>query len=171
MVRPPIDDANAFSASTAPPFANVIVALDGSELAETILPHALSVAAASGARVLLLRVVEPVRAPLPALVGRDDPVTDRAQDTRDTAWRTASTYLNDVAAVVRDRHPSLDIDRELRFANSPGAAILKCAEAHERPLIALASHGRGLSRIFLGSVASAVVRGASAVLMCRARAV
>jgi nucleotide-binding universal stress UspA family protein len=44
----------------------------------------------------------------------------------------------------------------------PAEAILGDAEAQQVDLIALATHGRGgVSRLFLGSVADKVVRGAT----------
>jgi nucleotide-binding universal stress UspA family protein len=132
-----------------PPFESIIVALDGSAFAEQVLPHAVSVAKASNARLILLRVVEPA-------------------EGHDFATRQASAYLEEVARRESGTHSSLDVHVET--GSSPGSAILEYAQALARPLIGMASHGRGLARLFLGSVADEVVRGApSAVLMVRPR--
>jgi len=150
MVRPPGIPAADRDAAYEPPFENIIVALDGSAFAEQVLPHAATVAKASNARLIVLRVVE-------------------LAEERDFATRQASEYLEEVAKRESDMHSPLDVHVEA--GGSPGSAILEYAHALARPLIAMASHGRGLSRLFLGSVADEVVRGApSAVLMVRPRA-
>lgn len=149
MLRPQDETSVTDGAQSAAPFANVIVALDGSAFAEQVIPHAASVATASNARLLFIRVVDPA-AP------------------SDAAFRQACTYMEDIAGLV-NYEGSLS-DARIEAHASPGAAILECAAALERPLIALASHGRGFSRLFLGSVADEVVRGSPrAVLMVRPR--
>jgi nucleotide-binding universal stress UspA family protein len=149
MVRPQGETSVTNGASPDGPFANVIVALDGSTFAEQVIPHAASVATASNARLLFIRVVDPA-AP------------------NDAAFRQAGTYMEDIAGLV-NYEGSLS-DARVEAHASPGAAILECAAALERPLIAMASHGRGFSRLFLGSVADEVVRGSPrAVLMVRPR--
>jgi nucleotide-binding universal stress UspA family protein len=50
----------------------------------------------------------------------------------------------------------------VEIAEQPAAAILKEAKAPAMDMVALETHGRrGLSRLFLGSVANKVIRGAS----------
>jgi nucleotide-binding universal stress UspA family protein len=44
-------------------------------------------------------------------------------------------------------------------AESPARGIINFAEAHEVDVIAMSTHGRGASRLFLGSVADKVIRG------------
>jgi nucleotide-binding universal stress UspA family protein len=147
MLRPPGMPAADRDDANKPPFKNIIVALDGSAFAEQVLPHAATVAKASNARLILLRIVEPA-------------------ENNDFATRQASAYLDEVARRESSTHSSLDVHVEK--GASPGSAILEYAHALARPLIGMASHGRGLSRLFLGSVADEVVRGApSAVLMVR----
>jgi nucleotide-binding universal stress UspA family protein len=67
------------------------------------------------------------------------------------------------------REQGLEVRTRVVTEGRPVAAILSEAEAGHCDLIALATHGRrGLSRLFLGSVADKVVRGAAAsVLLCR----
>ncbi|MGE5732197.1 MAG: universal stress protein [Gemmatimonas sp.] len=147
MVRPPSEPDATHRVATESPFANIVIPLDGSAFAEQVLPHAISVAWTSTGRLVLLRVVE-------------------SREKSSAAIRQASAYLNDVASRMRSECSSVDARVEVH--SSPGAAILACAAALERPLVAMASHGRGLSRLFLGSVADEVVRGtAGAVLMIR----
>jgi nucleotide-binding universal stress UspA family protein len=148
-LRPQGETSVTNGASPDGPFANVIVALDGSTFAEQVIPHAASVATASNARLLFIRVVDPA-AP------------------NDAAFRQAGTYMEDIAGLVN--YEGSFSDARIEAHASPGAAILECAAALERPLIAMASHGRGFSRLFLGSVADEVVRGSPrAMLMVRPR--
>jgi nucleotide-binding universal stress UspA family protein len=76
-------------------------------------------------------------------------------------------YLEGVARPLREQ--GLTVRTRAVAEGRPAAAILAEAEAQPCDLIALATHGRrGLSRLFLGSVADKVVRGAAAsVLLCR----
>ena len=76
-------------------------------------------------------------------------------------------YANELQSPARER-PATKRNRAVAEGR-PAAAILAEAEAQHCDLIALATHGRrGLSRLFLGSVADKVVRGAAAsVLLCR----
>ena len=149
MVRPHDENGAANLVSTDAPFAEVIVALDGSPFAEQVLPHAMGVARASNAHLTLLRSVD-------AAAGVD-------------ATRDACAYLQSIASRTADGCPPADTRVEAN--RSPAAAILSIASASVRPLVAMASHGRGLSRLFLGSVADEVVRAIPGpVLMIRPRA-
>jgi nucleotide-binding universal stress UspA family protein len=145
FVRPP-DDRDASRPLPTPVFANVLVALDGSPIAERILPHASIVAEAVGAPLLLFRAV-----PIGGVIAGE-----------------AYASMRDVAAKYQAQHPRLRVRPEIRFTDAPGSAIISRARSLERPLIALGSNGRGLSRFVLGSVADDVLRGApQAVLMIR----
>lgn len=149
MVRPHGEGAATNLMSTDAPFDEVIAALDGSPFAEQILPHAACVARASNANLTLLRVVDP--------------------GGGEHATRDACAYLESVArrAAAEGSAPAAT---RVETRRSPGAAILARAAESARPLVAMASHGRGLSRLFLGSVADEVMRGISgAVLMIRPR--
>ncbi len=152
MFRPPSDAERDHGVRSS--FGSVIVALDGSAFSEAVLPHALHLAAASKAPVVLLRVIESV--------------DDLGGETNRREQRAACRYLRALAARSRGLDPSLAIDVAAPIAGAPGPAILASAAAHDRPLIALATHGHGLSRLFVGSVADSVLRGApDAVLMVR----
>jgi len=60
---------------------------------------------------------------------------------------------------------------EVQATGDPGEAIQIRARRLERPLIALGSHGRGVSRYVFGSVADEVLRGKpQALLMIRSPA-
>ncbi|HVX38546.1 MAG TPA: universal stress protein [Gemmatimonadaceae bacterium] len=120
-------------------FDTVIVALDGSSFAAQALPPAIGLADAMHAHVLLLRLV-------PAEADLDE----------------AEAYLASVAERIRFVHADLRVTCDARVARAPAAAVTACATAAERPLVALATHGRGLSRFVIGSVADGVIRAGQA---------
>lgn len=140
----------------------ILVPLDGSALAEAILPHAVLVAGHTGRGLTLLRVVpsptliEPVGGALPATGRRIDALAGDIEEAR--------RYLAAVAA--RLAGTALPIET-LVAEGDPAAAILEYATRHtEGLLIAMATHGRtGARRWVFGSVAERVLHAAPAPLL------
>lgn len=146
-----------------PPVRHLLVALDGTKAAEAVLPKAVELGEAMGARFTLLRVVSTVPAyPIPAGVvppGLDEEVM--------RVRAAAAAYLERVAAPLRDK--GLDVRTLVAVDPDPGRAILE--EAHDLgcDLIALESHGRsGLARLLHGSVTGDVVRHATTPVLTHA---
>ena len=142
--------------ATRPP--SVLILLDGSPLAERVLAPAGAVAAALGARVRLLRILEPppvsTYAHMPHLA-----VTLRDQE-RDLGRQ----YLDGLRGRLPDGLASVDTQAVL--GHRPASDIHQIAVAKQFDLIALASHGRGgLSRMLLGSVAADLVQRATTPLL------
>jgi len=139
----------------------VLVALDGSPAAETILPFVLGFAGPLGLDVTLLRVNVPVRPTIvegTALAMLEDPETDQID---------AEEYLAPLAVDLRRR--GLRVTTRVR--SGPAAEeILKAASESKVDLIAMTTHGRsGLERLILGSVAESVLRTTTLpVLLMRA---
>jgi nucleotide-binding universal stress UspA family protein len=135
----------------------LLVGLDGSPLAETILGAAAGLAARLHAEVTLLHVI-----PVPERPAVPDPeaALDRmlAEETR-----RARRYLEDVARrLARD---GLAV-RTVVAAGEPAAEIVRYAEQARIDLIALATHGRtGVGRWLHGSVAEAVLHTATVPLL------
>lgn len=145
------------------PFEHILVPLDGTPLAEQILEPAGALAKLTGAEIRLIRVVQPV-APmnLPGGVGAFGEVAhhmmDRIDELHGELKSEARDYLEKVAERLRGQ--GLTVNTQVAVAEQPGVSILLCAEP-PIDLIALETHGRrGLSRLFLGSVADKVIRGA-----------
>jgi nucleotide-binding universal stress UspA family protein len=142
----------------SPPFRRMLIALDGSSLAEKALTPALEIGRLMGATCTLLRVVEPVMQvditpewSVPA--GVDETLTQQLCDQADA-------YLKEISQRLRGE--GVDCQTRVVAHPQPAAAILDEARDQQADLIALATHGRGhLKRFFLGSVADKVVRGAS----------
>ncbi|MGZ8532100.1 MAG: universal stress protein [Candidatus Binatia bacterium] len=120
-------------------YKKILVPLDGSKLAEQVLPYARSLAGAYGAAVTLLRVSDPdARLPF-------------------SASQSASDYLNYTAASLQP----LSVE-SLEKIGKPAEVIVDSAAAGSNCLIAMATHGvTGPRRWFLGSVASKVVQSAA----------
>jgi nucleotide-binding universal stress UspA family protein len=135
----------------------ILVALDGSMLAETALWSALDLAGKSSGTLSLVRAAE-----AHALPG-----TDKVE-AQVTAIREAEEYL---AAVVR-RLTDRGFQRvETHVWYGPAAAaIVEAAAAQKADMIVMCTHGRtGLGRLVLGSVAESVLRGTTIpILIVRA---
>ena len=133
-------------------YKHALVPLDGSPVAEAIIPFILEIAGPLDMAVRLLSVVEPI----PPVVGEgatavvvDDPIARE---------RDAEEYLAPSAAALRGR--GVDADWEVRHG-SAATAILGAAKSFGADLIAMSTHGRsGLGRLLFGSVAEQVLRHA-----------
>ena len=140
-------------------FKKVLVPLDGSVIASDALASAGMLARCSGAKLVLLRVVKPVPMiivdpglplmyppPVP-----DDVLTNRLVDD-------AKEHLADVAGRTA-RTVGINVESHVVVESSVAHAIIAFAYANEVDVIAMSTHGRGASRLIIGSVADKVLRG------------
>jgi nucleotide-binding universal stress UspA family protein len=129
----------------------MLVPLDGSDLAETILPLVEQVAGPLESEVILVRVVEPVST-AEALVsaGVVSPATLARRELE------AKRYL----ARMEPRLSKKGLRVRTRIALGPPAeAILGAVKTSGADLVAMTTHGRsGLGRALFGSVAESVLR-------------
>jgi nucleotide-binding universal stress UspA family protein len=133
-------------------YKRALVPLDGSAVAEAIIPFILQIAGPLDMAVRLLRVVEPIR---PMVVEGARPLIVVDPVVRE---REAEEYLARIAAELRGR--GVDVAPEVRRGAAP-AAILAAAKSCSADLIAMSTHGRsGLGRLLFGSVAEQVLRHA-----------
>lgn len=144
----------------------IIVPLDGSTLAETVLPYAIALARATACHLRLLRIVaaeDAIRTWPPAA-----PLVTRERWAIE-ARRAARTYLANVA--TRLQPSGVEVHREVLAAEDVAVGIVTRATQDMRvAMIAMSTHGRsGLSRWLFGSVAEKVLRAASTpILLVRA---
>lgn len=144
------------------PLQRILIALDGSPLAERALEPALALGQPMQAEYTLIQAVDTqvlaYAASLPA-IGVDDQLMEQQREA-------AASYLAEQAAQLAER--GLKVETVVTYG-SPASAILKYAQRKRMDLIGLATHGRsGLQRALLGSVADKIVRGATVpVLLCR----
>ena len=147
LVRP---TAEAREPSWQPQLRKLLVALDGSEFAERVLPFARALAMRFQSELLLLTVPE---VPEAQMYG---PMADAVQDIRLQAEEKIREYLESVAEGLREE--GLHV-RTLVTGSGPARTIVSVSEVEGVDLIMLATHGRGgLDRLFVGSVADRVVR-------------
>jgi nucleotide-binding universal stress UspA family protein len=140
-------------------YERILVALDGSDLAEHILPHVEALGQALGATLVLLRAAassELVAAGLTA--GEAFPPADFVDPSSVTAagYAEVDGYLATVAERLRGRGLRV---QTARAEGDAADAILRLADEVDADLIAMTTHGRtGLRRLVVGSVAGAVLR-------------
>jgi nucleotide-binding universal stress UspA family protein len=147
-------------------YARILVALDGSELAEQILPHVECLAEKFGATVTLIRATMPVEQAVAPELGIEAVFVDPTPIIEEER-REAARYLEHVAERFQGRGIAVQCAQP---EGSPAVAILEHARRYNTDLIALTTHGRGgLGRLVFGSVADEVLRKAPCpVLLVRA---
>ncbi|MFV9503890.1 MAG: universal stress protein [Oscillochloridaceae bacterium umkhey_bin13] len=135
-------------------YRHILVPLDGSPLAEQVLPHVHAMAANEGtSKITLLRAVPPV---FTTSVDYSGMLAATATDALETLEDDAREYLDRIAASFRAEGYTVQIE----ISAMPAAeAILDYADSQHADLIAIATHGRsGISRWVFGSVTQKVVQ-------------
>ena len=140
----------------------ILVALDGSQPSEQILPYARHLAKRLNIPVALLQVIEP-EALIPLVAGKPE----RYPEVLAAQRGTIGAYLNRVATSFPNSR-SVDCLVEV---GKPAEIIADKAAAETGTLIAMTTHGRsGIQRWLLGSVAEKVLHAASNhLLLVRAK--
>ena len=128
----------------------VIVPLDGSELSEKSIPHAVSLAALAGARMLCIRSTTMAFA-------------SQSGDGASKERQNCLEYLEG----FRDQAAEAGVKFECKVPSGTAAgAIIEAAKEESGGLIVMTTHGRtGFRRAVLGSVADQVIRAASAPVL------
>jgi nucleotide-binding universal stress UspA family protein len=168
LLLPPRAHVPPRADETHPLFRHVLIPLDGSSLAEDILPAAAALAQIGHARLTLLRCIEVYRLPAVAQLYLPEPIL--TDDGLDELTTIAREYLELRAAELRKRYPALEVVVQVEIGESAAAMIVDAAKVESADLIAMATHGRGATRLMIGSVADKVLRsGVSPVLLLRPR--
>jgi nucleotide-binding universal stress UspA family protein len=138
-----------------PAFHHLLVPLDGSRLAEIVLPTALGFAKGIGAQVTLLHVLE-----------RGAPQTVHGEPHL-TEARAAEHYLREVAGRNAVDGLALDLHVHANEENDVAASIVDHVRELDADLTVLTPHGRGgLRRWLIGTIAHQVLqRGSTPVLL------
>lgn len=135
-------------------YSKILVPLDGSETAETVIKF-IEELSSPPAEVVLLRVTEPVEHDILAETGRLIPIWEQ----RVSLETNLGHYLRRTGEALRRR--GIKVTTEVRFGK-PVKEIQTAASAHHVDLVAMTSHGRkGLDRLIHGSVSSSVLRESS----------
>ncbi len=131
-------------------YKRAIVPLDGSIVAEGIIPLILEIAGPLDMEVVLLRVVVPI--PPSVIEGSRHVELDDVEKRR----LEAEEYLTPITADLRAK--GIRVTTQVRRGEAT-AEILAGAKAAGADLIAMTTHGRsGLGRLLFGSIAEAVLR-------------
>jgi nucleotide-binding universal stress UspA family protein len=131
-------------------YRRVIVPLDGSPVAEAILPFILEIAGPLDMDVVLLRVVQPI--PPQVIEGSPHFVVEDVE----ARLQEAADYLEPLAVDLRAKAIRV---RTVVRRGEPSAEIAAAVHEAGADLVAMTTHGRsGLGRLLFGSVAEAVLR-------------
>jgi nucleotide-binding universal stress UspA family protein len=139
-------------------FERILVCLDGSKLAEQILPYAVEEALRFGSRVTLLKVVTfPMMAAKAEAVGTLSQTGGLTEEAIGKETAEAKAYLERVAEPLLGRGVNVEC---IAVEGSPvGDTIVAYAHNNNIDLICIATHGHsGLGRIVFGSVANRVLK-------------
>lgn len=145
-------------------FGRILLPLDGSELAERILPAAKALGRLFDASFTVLRVVSPPFRPGLAYEDLPIQVDSEAMVEREEA---VTEYVEEMAGRLRSE--GLGARGRVVHGAETAAEIVQAADEEDADLVAMATHGRGgLQRLVLGSVADKVLRaGERPVLLHR----
>ncbi|MCX6021861.1 MAG: universal stress protein [Chloroflexi bacterium] len=154
LVRPQSEQTAASS------ITQIVVPLDGSPLAEAVLPYVEVLALALRAPVALIRTTE-----LVTLLG--EPGSAWSGQTYDTIipalQDAAEDYLRMVSARLSDNGVQVTTDTTVGF---PGTDIEAYVAEHPGSLVVMATHARsGMGEFFLGSVTRRVVQRTGAPVL------
>ena len=138
-------------------FEKILVCLDGSNLAEQILPYATEQAVRFNSKLTLLQVIT---MPPSAYMGAEGIYAGMADIMEEDIQRQEAevkAYLDGIARPLQERGIALEC---VILRPSPaGDAIVNYARHNAIDLICIATHGHGgLGRIIFGSVADHVLR-------------
>lgn len=130
---------------------NILVPLDGSNLAEQALEVAVDIAAPAGGKVTLFVAADPEAAQ----------ALHTYADSEDlTRAMAADSYLEQVAARVRQL--GVDVAKTSSDGTNAAEEIIERSASDDVSMIVMSSHGRsGIGRWLLGSVADKVARSAT----------
>ena len=146
-------------------YKKIMVPLDGSELAECVLPHVEAIANGCPVQeLILLRVVEPER----IYAVQDSPIDPNLAAARESEGkRIAREYLAGI--VDRLDTPGLKITPKAIVGRVAERLVDSCVDEGV-DLIIIATHGRsGVTRWVRGSVADKILRSSNIpVMMIRA---
>ncbi|MEO8621486.1 MAG: universal stress protein [bacterium] len=144
---------------TPEPFRTILVPLDGSPEALRVLDAATSLACCDNAQLILVRIVQPVPLVMAdASIASVYPLYTPDDLATDGLVKEATRELEAAARTCAEKDCP-NARHEVVVAMSVAPALLEFARDHRADAIAMSTHGRGASRLLIGSVADEVMRG------------
>jgi nucleotide-binding universal stress UspA family protein len=154
VVKPPVSFVGATPEETA---GRIVVPLDGSALAEQILPEVAALALRLNSSVVLLHVLTPVTYSQKEIMQPGLPWWDSDIATADEYLARTASYLTEQGVAV---------STDVVLSEDIAGAILDHAARIRADLIAIATRGvGGMSRFVFGTVADEVARRSSTSLL------
>jgi nucleotide-binding universal stress UspA family protein len=145
-------------------YRKILVPLDGSELAECVIPHVMNIAKGCGvSEVILFRVCEP---PV-ILADYPENLLPKWEDhvRQETAYVQQQCRLYLDGTEKRFKEAGLNVTTESGLGN-PAELIVDYAVQNQVDLIIMASHGRsGIMRWAYGSTADKILRSSPMPVM------
>ena len=167
LLRPHANGASPRPDATAGgAFNRILVPLDGSHEAELAIHHAAALGRATNADYVLARIVAPVPM-IPTNVPLDFIASGLPVDSVATArcLLEARLYLAVQVVALKSNGCVSQVETQVRLATEVAPALIALAESESVDAIAMTSHGRGASRLFVGSVADKILRGSNAAVL------
>ena len=154
-------------------YKNIMVPLDGSELAECVLPHVdIFVTGCQVETITFVRVVEPAPARYSEISVTANPheyenIQKKVEMIEEERRAFATKYLNQIITRVKQEGT---VFKAVVLVGHVADKLVDYVEPNEIDLVLIATHGRsGISRWVRGSIADKVLRSSSApILMVRA---
>ena len=152
----------------------LVVPLDGSELAELVLPHVSYLATGMDLPVKLIQVTPPEEefyrfaAMAPGLAPAAMPSSPSVAELVQISGEEASSYLDDVKSRLQCQ--GVQTIDTMVAQGTPADVIVESVTGGDGDVVAMTTHGRsGVGRMMLGSVAERVIRQSGCpVLVVRA---
>ncbi len=144
-------------------FEKILVCLDGSELAEQILPYVEAQALQFVSSVTLIQVISISSATIMG-AGTTPPPVDIITEQLQYAEKEAREYLQKIAQSLEMKGIKSEI--AIPQGINTGEDIIEYAKNNGISLIAIATHGRsGFGRAVFGSIADYILRNTSLPLL------
>lgn len=138
-------------------YKKILVPLDGSPLAEAVLPHAEALAKSEHAEIVILRIPN---VPTSEFLARDPMIAELIY--KDLKKESEDYVHNKVAELKRDNIQVTGITKDGPVPET----ILDVADETHADMIAMSTHGRtGVSRWLMGSVADKIIHHAHIPVM------
>ncbi|MGE3855885.1 MAG: universal stress protein [Dehalococcoidia bacterium] len=158
-------------------YSKILLTLDGSEVSQQAIPHAVTLAKQTGAEVILLQVIDSESQMLMRAAGATIEPIAVGQVTADIAHEAVLAEREEAEAnlnAVKEAMTAQGVAKITTMVREGYASdeIVAAADETGVDMVVIATHGRsGISRAILGSVADHVMRNtpSASVLLVRAR--
>jgi len=137
-------------------YRKIMVPLDGSELAEYVLPHAINIVEKEGAKLELVIVVELFEMPVHGGVVIDEDAVKQIQHQQSLV---AEDYVKRIEESLKSRN--IDVTSAV-LSGKVADSLIDYAANNDIDLIIMGTHGRsGVSRWIWGSIADKVLHSST----------